>query len=311
MSRGFMGYLKISRPVLIFFLSFMFVVPLSYTLAQKPNVAPSCNCVVFRMDDIQDYYASEAQIAAMNLFASMGQPLSLGLIMNGTREDLEIIEKVAEGAKNGSFELGIHGWNHEDFTELSKSDQKSTLQMANERMLKMFGNTSDIFVEPKGRFNNDTIKVMKELGFKVSSSIISSENSFDGGESVFNYTHLKMWVHSNDTKNRSSPEASSTIYHVPGMLAYTDYQNGKLVKVPMNEILSAIDDNIQQYGYSVIVFHPEDFMQRDENDKVPEDSVVNATEFQDFTQLVDTIISKNIGITTMSELVGIEPRTYS
>jgi hypothetical protein len=65
------------------------------------------------MDDIQDYYASDAQIAAMNLFMSMGQPLSLGLIMNGTREGLEIIEKVAEGAKNGSFELGIHGWNGE------------------------------------------------------------------------------------------------------------------------------------------------------------------------------------------------------
>lgn len=47
--------------------------------------------------------------------------------------NLKIIEKVAEGAKNGSFELGIHGWNHEDFTELSKSEQKSTLQMANKR----------------------------------------------------------------------------------------------------------------------------------------------------------------------------------
>jgi hypothetical protein len=72
---------------------------LSYTLAQIPNVSGSCNCVVFRMDDIQDYYASDAQIAAMNLFMSKGQPLSLGIIMNGTREDLKIIEKVAEGAK--------------------------------------------------------------------------------------------------------------------------------------------------------------------------------------------------------------------
>jgi peptidoglycan/xylan/chitin deacetylase (PgdA/CDA1 family) len=152
--------------------------PLSYTLAQKPNVSASCNCVVFRIDDIQNYYASDAQIAAMNLFMSMGQPLSLGIIMNGTREDLEIIEEVAEGAKNGLFELGIHGWNHEDFTYLSESEQKSTLQMANEMMMKMFGNTSNIFVEPEERFNNDTIKVMEELEFRISSSIMSSEKLF-------------------------------------------------------------------------------------------------------------------------------------
>jgi peptidoglycan/xylan/chitin deacetylase (PgdA/CDA1 family) len=250
----------------------------------------------------------------MNLFMSMGQPLSLGIIMNGTREDLEIIEEVAEGAKNGLFELGIHGWNHEDFTYLSESEQKSTLQMANEMMMKMFGNTSDIFVEPEERFNNDTIKVMEELEFRISSSIMSSENSFDGGRSIFNYTRSEIEDLSNDTKNGSSPNANTTIYHVPGMLAYTDYQNGKLVKVPMDKILSAVDDNIERYGYSVIVFHPEDFLQRDENDKVPKGSTVNSTEFQDFTRIVDIILAKlarNIRITTLSELVGIQPKVYS
>ena len=285
--------------------------PLPYTLAQKPNVSGSYNCVVFRMDDIQDYYASDAQIAAMNLFMSKGQPLSLGIIMNGTREDLKIIEKVAEGAKNGSFELGIHGWNHEDFTELSLSEQKSTLQMANEKMMKMFGNRSDIFVEPKGLFNNDTIKAMENLGFRISSSIVSSENSFDGGRSIFNYTHSVIGDLSNNIKNGSSISDNATIYHVPGMLAYTDYQNGKLVKVPIDKIFSAVDDNIKKYGYSVIVFHPNDFLQRDENGTIPESSTFNSTEFQDFTRLVDTILSKNIRIITMSELAGIEPRTYS
>ena len=48
------------------------------------------------------------------------------------------------------------------------------------------------------------------------------------------------------------PNANATINHVPGMLAYTDYQNGKLVKVPIDKIISAVDDNIKKYGYSVI-----------------------------------------------------------
>ena len=32
-----------------------------------------CNCVVFRMDDIQDVFVDKAQIAAMNLFISKDQ----------------------------------------------------------------------------------------------------------------------------------------------------------------------------------------------------------------------------------------------
>lgn len=56
------------------------------------------------------------------------------------------------------------------------------------------------------------------------------------------------------------PIANATTNHVPGMLAYTDYQNGKLVKVPIDKIVSAVDDNIKQYGYSVIVFHPNYFL---------------------------------------------------
>lgn len=44
------------------------------------------------------------------------------------------------------------------------------------------------------------------------------------------------------------PIANATTNHVPGMLAYTD------------KIVSAVDDNIKQYGYSVIVFHPNYFL---------------------------------------------------
>jgi hypothetical protein len=50
---------------------------------------------------------------------------------------------------------------------------------------------------------------------------------------------------------------------------------------------------------------------RDENDKVPKGSTVNSTEFQDFTRLVDIILARNIRITTLSELVGIQPKVYS
>lgn len=53
----------------------------------------------------------------------------------------------------------------------------------------MFGNRSDIFVEPKGRFNNDTIKVMEV--------------------DILNYIHSKIGDLSNDTKNGSQCQRPS------------------------------------------------------------------------------------------------------
>ena len=297
---------------------FLFVViiaivvhPLSATLAQEPNALASCNCVVFRMDDIQDYFAADAQIAAMNFFMSKGQPLSLAIIMNATGEESDIIEKVREGAKSGLFELGIHGWAHVDYAKIPESEQKSTLQMSNNKMMKMFGNTSDIFVEPYGHFNNNTIKAMEELKFKISSATMSSEIDYDGGKSIFNFTNSRAGMVPDNIKNASSHKGNTTIYHIPDMVAFMEYQNSKPTKVPINNILSTIDDNIKKYGYSIVVIHPEDLMQRDESGKVTESNTVNSMEFQDFTRLLDAILSKNFDITTLSEIVGIQPRIYS
>jgi hypothetical protein len=49
------------------------------------------------MDDIQDVFVDEAQIAAMNFFISKDQHLSLSLIMNEIGNDLRITGKGGGG----------------------------------------------------------------------------------------------------------------------------------------------------------------------------------------------------------------------
>ena len=60
----------------------------------------SCNCVVFRMDDLQDDWVSYAQITGMNLFLSKHIPLSLAIIMNSIGNDSQVVDKINEGLKN-------------------------------------------------------------------------------------------------------------------------------------------------------------------------------------------------------------------
>jgi peptidoglycan/xylan/chitin deacetylase (PgdA/CDA1 family) len=292
------------------FLFSVVIQPFSDVFSQEANSSSStsCNCVVFRIDDIQDGFVNSAQITAMNLFLSKNLPLSLGLVMNDLGNDFRIMGKVGEGSQLGLFELGLHGWDHTDYTKLSQSEQKATLQMANEKMRKIYGNTSDIFVLPYGYFNNDTIKAMEELNIRILSAADFSENNFDKGRSIFNYTAKSVMGSSNSS---TAPSSSSGVYHVPAMVSFKGYENSRPIKVPISQILSTVDDNIKRYGYSVIVFHPQDFVYRDANGRIITNNSLNQTEIQDFTQLVDTILSKNIRITTLSEIVGIEPRAYS
>jgi hypothetical protein len=53
-----------------------------------------CNCVVFRMDDIQDYWLNSVQSAVMDLFLSKGQNLSLGLITHAVGNDSKIVDNL-------------------------------------------------------------------------------------------------------------------------------------------------------------------------------------------------------------------------
>src|SRR5215467_213504 len=51
----------------------------------------SCNCVVFRMDDLQDNWIRTAQITGMNLFLSKKIPLTLAIIMNSIGNDSQVV----------------------------------------------------------------------------------------------------------------------------------------------------------------------------------------------------------------------------
>src|SRR5581483_3344989 len=118
-----------------------------------------CNCVVFRMDDIQDNWIRAAQITAMNLFLSKHVPLSLAIIMGSIGNDSQIVDKIREGLKNAPnslFELTIHGWNHVNYADLSEKEQTDTLKKSNDKMIQLFGNKSNVFVTPYGPFDTDT-----------------------------------------------------------------------------------------------------------------------------------------------------------
>src|SRR5215210_1977290 len=116
-----------------------------------------CNCVVFRMNNIQDDWVRAGQLAAMNQFIFRNQSVTLGIIMGSIGDDSEIINKIKQGSDSGLFELAMHGWSHTDLTKLTEEEQRNSLNDSKRKMIELFGNASEIFIPPSETFNDDTI----------------------------------------------------------------------------------------------------------------------------------------------------------
>jgi len=250
------------------------------------------------MDDIQDYWSQAGQLTPMNLFMSRNQSLSLGIIMHEIGNDSKIINKVQEGSHKGLFELALHGWDHVDYTNMSEKGQENSLYKANEKMQVLFGKRSNIFIPPYDLFNNATLNAMKQVDLKIISSGAPEENKFDGNKSLF---IAKGKLHENNI-------TSQVIYHLPAMTVFKDYINGKWIKTPIKNILDKVVQNIAKYGYAVILIHPQDFM-KIENGKLTK--ILDENEMKDLSGLIDSILSKNIRITSFSKIVGIKPMQFT
>jgi peptidoglycan/xylan/chitin deacetylase (PgdA/CDA1 family) len=278
------------------------------------------------MDDLQDNWIRAAQITGMNLFLSKHIPLSLAIIMNSIGNDSQVVDKIKEGLKkpNALFELTLHGWDHVNYADLSEKEQTDTLKKANDKMLQLFGNKSNIFVTPYGPFNSDTIKAMKNVGIQILSSALVNEEQFDSNASISHANRFsdllsrpQYTVNNNNihTTTNNTSAAKSTIlsysqshkpgivYHLPAMSLFYDHEIGKPpIKTPIEQILVETKNNIQKYGYSVIVFHPQDLVERDDTGNVIGNGVI-LSEVNDLSHLIDSLVQQRIPIVHFSTLV--------
>ena len=247
---------------------------------------PACNCVIFRLDDIHDNWLRSAQIEVMNLFLSKDQSLSLGIVMNATGSDGQILQKIKEGQGKGLFELGIHGWNHVDYTKLSEQDQKKTLDLANNKMQTLFGVKSNVFIPPYGTFNNSTLVAMSNLGIGILSAGSSSttDNRF-------------IW----------NPSVSSEPYSIlqfPGTTGFMDEPNGTWHQISNSVILDSVNYNIAKRGYAIVVLHPQNFVKTVNGKQV---DVIDNSQVSNLSSLIDSILAKKIRITTFENIAVSDP----
>ncbi|MBD0361060.1 MAG: DUF3380 domain-containing protein, partial [Nitrososphaeraceae archaeon] len=211
--------------------------------------------------------------------------------------DPKILNKIRDGSSRGGlFELAINGWNHTDYTILSQKEQENSLNLSNQKMRMLFGNTSDIFMPPEGSFNTATINAMNTLDLKILNSPMYAEDNFNQGKSIF------------IADSKIANKANEGVFHLPSTISFKDHLVDKWIKNSVENILSNITQNLEEYGYAVIALSPQDFMKVDANGRLTD--TVNEDEVKDLSRLIDSILSRNIKITSFSKIAGIEPKVY-
>ncbi len=277
------------------FIAVTSAIPLSwqpaYAATSSDNNDP-CNCVIFRIDDIQDYFDNRAQVAVFDLFLKEDESLSAGVIMNDIGADQAITDKLIEGRDRGLFELSIHGWDHVDYSKLTEEEQEDTMIMANEKMQKLFDTTASMFIPPFNTFNDDTIKAMTQTKLRILSSSTTEDKR------VSDYFVANGEGRLDDGR---------IIYHMPEVTTFGVVEGEQWIRIPNEEIIKAVDNSMAKYGYAVVLLHPQNFVVVQDG-KPTQD--VDYDAIDDLARLVK-LFAANYKISTFEKVVESEPRLFT
>jgi peptidoglycan/xylan/chitin deacetylase (PgdA/CDA1 family) len=217
----------------------------------------TCNCVVFRLDDIEDTNFRDINMAIMKSLISKGIAINVAIIGNKTGEDSTLINFMKSNA--GMIVFANHGWSHENFALYTNEETAMrSLKQTNDKIEKIFGTKVTTFMPPSYNWNSYTIQAMRDLGMKTLSGNIT-DNSNISSVDIYGIKHYPSFVETakivNDTWS--------------GVSAETTFQSVK--------------SDIAKYGYDVITMHAYEYA-------IPGTEQINQTQINQIPLLIDKII---------------------
>lgn len=234
------------------------------TQAEAPTGKASCNCVAFRLDDIQAFWIRQSQQAVVKTFNASDTPLTVGIIGYGFGND----RNNTEFFRNVNVEMANHGWRHENFGNLTMQERLNLMSQTNQEVERLYGRQPEVFIAPYNALNSQTIDAAKQMGFKDVSGFADTEK-FGSSAGIM---EIPGTVNAGDLSDKSPTQ-------------WTSFDADSMLK----KIKSSIHDS----GYAVVVMHPQVFF---------DGKGVNKAQLDQLVKLIEKLKENNIPITTLSKV---------
>jgi len=254
-------------------------VPLFEPMVYEPAIEKfsiSCQCISFRLDDVQDFWLNNVQTDLIDLFSENKIPLTVGVIANSFGSDSKITDMIKNKLKNNEIIIANHGLDSTPFTLFDKTKQDSMLKESTNKISKELNVKPKIFIPPQNRFNEDTEMALIENGF----------------------THLSA---SRLNDSPPFPLKDQELYRLPELATTGDYvpSQNRILGVSADKTFSDAINGIEEYGFAVITIHPQEYSVY--SGGVYENEV-NSEQINELQSLIEKIKTENIQVVPLDEI---------
>ncbi|MFQ5476614.1 MAG: pentapeptide repeat-containing protein [Nitrosopumilus sp.] len=239
----------------------------------------TCNCVAFRLDDVQDYYLRGPQLDIMELFQQKNADLTIGIIGSVFGTDPLLVNYIERGLVNefSTLEIASHSYSNAKLTALSKSEQKILLEKTNEVLQDTLGVTPKTLIPPLNLFDENTLEISVELGF----------------------THITGHIDENHSPPYLGVDSEILYFPANTETAMLNQDGVTWTKQERSVILEEIKGSIDENGFAVVMMHPYEFTIEELGAYTTETDQYMINEVG---KLIDEVKASGIEIVTISEI---------
>jgi len=207
------------------------------TPVEDSEPIPSCDCVAFRFDNVQDYWLNDVQIAYVDTFVEKNIPLTVAIIADSFGNDQKITNVIKDATSKNQLKIASQGVGNAPFTDFSKEEQNNLLKQSIVEILDSTGARPQIFVPPQNKYDDNTKQVLIENKFThISSNILSGESP-------------------------PFPLEGETLYKFPETATTGKYslEQNMFIGVSSSDTYSDTINSLKKYGFAVITSNPQEF----------------------------------------------------
>jgi len=237
---------------------------------------PSCNCVAFRVDAVQDFWLNNVQIELLKTFEENNVDITVGIIGKFFGDDPLVISQLNSTTQKDTIQIKYAnmGWEFIDHTQFGATEQASSIKRTSDKINEIFNTTPKMFIPPIGVYDSNTLIALEQNNIRYLSS---------------------------NTKDTQNYAQKTTISYLPNTISGVDLfvDDPFLIGTISEKAILRIHSNLAQYGFSIISIQSTDFAKK--QDQTFENEI-DKEKIENFVNILAAIKENQIEIVTMDQI---------